>query len=166
MRVAQRRLGAREALVAGQASHGDAPALLEGRNDRGSKLKRSASVPGVDRRLGPGAQCGQHLIDVPVEGVGEGAGLVIEVSGLPDLAGFLAQSGVGVAGDGVLDQDPAGGAVDLHDLRAGVGVGRVVGAHKAPHRPVLELQSDSQRRVGGSPPKRQMAKTMSPSSPA
>ena len=48
-----------------------------------------------------------------VEGAVELAVGVVEIAGLPDAADLAAGSGEGVAPDGVLDQDPAAGAVQL-----------------------------------------------------
>jgi predicted S18 family serine protease len=53
----------------------------------------------------------EQFVDVLVEGAVELAVDVVEVAGLPDAADLTPGLGEGVALDGVLDQDPAAGAV-------------------------------------------------------
>ena len=70
---------------------------------------RSARRPAVAGTGGgaPVGERGQQVVEVAVEGGVEVAVDVVEVAGLPHLAGLVAGRGEGVAAHRVLDQRPA-----------------------------------------------------------
>jgi hypothetical protein len=134
--------GQRAAPLVNRQRRGDVDAAsgLERVDDGVGEGEGAAAGAGVDGWGLLLAEGREQLVDVLVEGAVELAVDVVEVAGLPDAADLASDLGEGVTLDGVLDQEPAAGAVQLEPVGPGIGVGGVVGADQAPDRSVGEVQ--------------------------
>src|SRR5689334_22219939 len=92
---------------------GHSHALVEGADDSGGQHERPPAGADRNGRVATVAQRREYVVDVPVEGGVEGPIGVVEVAGPPDVGGFVAGPLQAELAHCVMDEHPAGGAVEL-----------------------------------------------------